>query len=106
VQNRIYMSERALNQLRRSCPTSFGPVSSRVLQRKCACGGAPGLDGKCGECRKKKRLGLQTKLKVNQPGDIYEQEADRIADQVLAEPGHSGVRDAPPRIRRFSWQSL
>ena len=31
----------------------------------------------------KKRLGLQTKLAVNEPGDIYEQEADRIADQVL-----------------------
>lgn len=26
---------------------------------------------------------LQTKLKVNQPGDVYEQEADRVADQVM-----------------------
>lgn len=26
---------------------------------------------------------LQTKLTVNQPGDIYEQEADRVADQVM-----------------------
>jgi Domain of unknown function (DUF4157) len=29
---------------------------------------------------------IQAKLKVNEPGDIYEQEADRIADQVLATP--------------------
>jgi hypothetical protein len=29
---------------------------------------------------------IQTKLKVNVPGDTYEQEADRIADQVV--PGH------------------
>ena len=26
---------------------------------------------------------MQTKLKVSQPGDIYEQEADRIAEQVM-----------------------
>jgi hypothetical protein len=30
-----------------------------------------------------RRLGLQTKLRVNEPGDIYEQEADRVADQVM-----------------------
>ena len=26
---------------------------------------------------------MQTKLKISQPGDIYEQEADRIAEQVM-----------------------
>src|SRR3989304_5445433 len=26
---------------------------------------------------------LQTKLRVNEPGDIYEQEADRVAEQVM-----------------------
>jgi hypothetical protein len=75
------------------------------LQRKCACGGAAGMSGACEECSKKQRLGLQTKLKVNEPGDIYEQEADRIADQVLATPAHPGVSGAPPRIQRFSGQS-
>ena len=59
----------------------------------------------CSECSKKKRLGLQTKLKVNEPGDIYEQEADRIADQVMATPAHPAVSGAPPRIQRFSGQS-
>src|SRR5579859_4239843 len=27
--------------------------------------------------------GLQAKLVVNQPGDVYEQEADRVAEQVM-----------------------
>ena len=33
--------------------------------------------------------GIQAKLKVGQPRDIYEQEADRVADEVMrtAEPG-------------------
>ena len=29
---------------------------------------------------------LQTKLTVNQPGDRYEQEADRVADQIMCLP--------------------
>ncbi|MGD8447063.1 MAG: hypothetical protein PVH85_07885 [Desulfobacterales bacterium] len=29
---------------------------------------------------------IQTKLKVGQPGDIYEQEADRVADKVMRVP--------------------
>ena len=47
-------------------------ASSTRLQRKCACGGTPGPTGECEECGAKKRLGLQTKLKVNTPGDVYE----------------------------------
>jgi hypothetical protein len=31
-------------------------------------------------------VGIQAKLKVGQPGDIYEQEADRIAEQVMRMP--------------------
>jgi hypothetical protein len=32
---------------------------------------------------------IQAKLRIGQPNDIYEQEADRVADQVMrmAEPG-------------------
>jgi hypothetical protein len=80
------------------------PSPGGVLQRKCACGGAAGMSGECEECSKKRRLGLQTKLKVNEPGDSYEQEADRIADQVLAAPAHHAVSGAPPRIQRFMGQ--
>lgn len=43
--------------------------------------------GQCAECQKKK-LGvsgkpLQTKLAISKPGDAYEQEADRVAEQVI-----------------------
>ncbi|MFV1977704.1 MAG: hypothetical protein ACC651_18330 [Candidatus Scalindua sp.] len=29
---------------------------------------------------------IQAKLKIGQPGDMYEQEADRVADQVMRMP--------------------
>jgi hypothetical protein len=77
--------------------------SNHSLQRKCSCGGTSDPTGECEECSKKKRLGLQTKLRVNEPGDRYEQEADEIADQVLATPSHS-ASSAPPRIQRFAGQ--
>jgi len=80
------------------------PSQSGILQRKCACGGSAGMSGECEECSKKQRLGLQTKLKINEPGDIYEREADRIADQVLAMPAHPAVSGAPLRIQRFVGQ--
>ena len=48
---------------------------------------------------------IQAKLKVNEPGDIYEQEADRVADQMMAVPAHPAIKGAPPRIQRFSRQS-
>jgi len=77
---------------------SWSDWVSRPLQRKGACGGPAGLTGECEECSKKKRLGLQTKLKVNEPGDIYDQEADRIADQVISTRAHPGVSGAQPRM--------
>jgi hypothetical protein len=78
-----------------------------LLQRKCACGGSAGLSGECTDCQSKKLLGktLQTKLCVNEPGDMYEQEADRVADQVMSTPAHPAVSGAPPRIQRFSGQA-
>lgn len=57
-----------------------------MLQRKCACGGTPGPSGECEGC-KRKRLALQTKLAINQPGDRFEQEADRMADAVVSGRG-------------------
>ena len=76
-----------------------------VLQRKCACGaGASGLTGECAECSKKK-LRLQTKLRVNEPGDVYEREADRVAEQVLAQPARGDVSNAPPRIQRYAGEA-
>ena len=91
-------------------PQAIDPTARRsqpvLLQRKCACGaGASGLTGECAECSKKKMVGLQTKLRINEPGDIYEQEADRVAEQVLAKPACPHVSGASPRIQRFSGQS-
>jgi hypothetical protein len=65
---------------------SVSPLSTGMplLQRKCACGGG------CPRC--KDELGIQTKLKIGEPGDKYEQEADRIADEVMRMPEPSVQR--------------
>ncbi|HXU46557.1 MAG TPA: hypothetical protein VN783_13600, partial [Thermoanaerobaculia bacterium] len=46
---------------------------------------------------------LQAKLAVNTPGDAHEQEADRVADQVLRmpDPAAPGFTPAPPAIQRL-----
>lgn len=77
--------------------------SGFVLQRKCACGGSAGLTGECATCRTNKLLGkpLQAKLRVSAPSDEYEQEADRMAEEVmrmpdgLADPGGSPTSTVP-----------
>jgi hypothetical protein len=66
--------------------SSTNPVQGGVLQRKCACGNAASATGTCAECQQKQGLSLQTKLRISEPGDRYEQEADRIADQVMRMP--------------------
>ena len=50
----------------------------------------------------KTRVRIQTKLTVNEPGDIFEQEADRVAEQVMrmpdsamALPNHGPVQRVP-----------
>src|SRR5947209_10947087 len=119
-------------------------AQTKLLQRKCACGGTSGVDGECAEYRSK-RLSLQrsvanpstpstippivhdvlgspgqlletgtrafmeprfghdfsnvrvhtntplvskTDLAISQPGDQGEQEADRMAEQVMQGPKH------------------
>jgi hypothetical protein len=73
------------------------------LQRACACGNPTMAGGECSDCSKKNRPSLQTKLQVNEPGDIYEQEADRIADHAMAAPTHPAL-SVPPHIQRFTGQ--
>ncbi len=72
---------------------SGSSARSGVLQRKCACGGSPGPVGACANCRRKRGPDqaergqpLQAKLRINQPGDRYEQEADRVAGLVMRMP--------------------
>jgi hypothetical protein len=48
---------------------------------------------------------LQRKLKINTPGDIYEQEADRVAGRTLqtkpsSQASHSGNVEAPPIVHQ------
>jgi outer membrane protein OmpA-like peptidoglycan-associated protein len=70
--------------------SSISPLSTRMplLQRQCACGGG------CPRC--KQELGIQTKLKISEPGDRYEQEADHIADEVMRMPEPSVQRQVEP----------
>ncbi len=67
---------------------------STLIHRKssCPCGGG------CPSCQSK--LPIQAKLSVSQPGDIYEQEADRVADQVMRVEAPDIAHNAPPAIRR------
>jgi hypothetical protein len=74
------------------------------LQRQCACGGSVGSGGECAACEES-RLPLQAKLTINKPGDAYEQEADRIAADVMSGSALSRLDAAPLRIQRFSGPS-
>jgi Domain of unknown function (DUF4157) len=69
---------------------SVSPLSTGMplLQRKCACGGG------CPRCQEE--LGIQAKLKISEPGDKYEQEADRVADEVMRMPEPSVQRQVEP----------
>ncbi len=53
-----------------------------ILQRKCACGGSPGMDGECAECRRK-RLALQS-CSTQQPGLST---VPPVVHEVLSSPG-------------------
>jgi len=59
------------------------PAPANFLQRACSCGGSAGPAGKCTECEKDELTGFQAKLRIGRPGDIYEREADRVAEAVV-----------------------
>jgi hypothetical protein len=98
--------------------TPLRPSQGSLMQRKCACGGTAGPIGECAEC-KQKREGeeavsalLQTKLKVSQPGDPYEREADRVAEQVMRMTDSVAMQNtgsfdhpSPHHIQRLSPQT-
>jgi hypothetical protein len=48
---------------------------------------------------------LQAKLSIGASNDPLEQEADRVADQVMAHPANTVAGKAPARIQRFSAQA-
>jgi hypothetical protein len=55
---------------------------SRLLQRKCACGGTPGPDGECAECRKKRLQRGAAGSATNESGAV-----PPIVHEVLRSPG-------------------
>src|ERR1051325_3510384 len=57
------------------------PACTKLLQRKCACGGTRGPSGECEDCRKKR---LQRKIDNRQPNESL---APPIVHQVLRSPG-------------------
>lgn len=78
--------------------------SGLLLQRRCACGSSKSaLTGECEECKSKKRL--LAKLSIGASNDPMEQEADRVANQVLATPAHPAVFGASPHIQRYTGQA-
>jgi hypothetical protein len=95
------MTQQAQTQMSQPAQSAT-PRTGGLLQRQCSCGNHTIAGGECQACSNKR---LQTKLQVNEPGDVYEQEADRIADQVMATPAHHAVNSAPLQIQRFSGQS-
>ena len=62
---------------------SFAPAA-RLLQRKCACGGTPGLTGECDECRKKR---LQRAPENPAPANQNDSPVPPIVHEVLRAPG-------------------
>ena len=72
------MNERAQSQAAPAAKSSFAPVRHNLLQRKCACGGTPGLDGECAGCRRKRLLGSRSA-----PFDQADKEVPRSPDRSL-----------------------
>jgi len=93
------MNKTAAQQAKTS---SFLPSSQGKLQRKCACGNHTVAGGECAECAKK--TVLQRKLTIGASNDPLEQEADRVADQVMAASVNPVINSSTPTIQRVSNQ--
>ncbi|MDO9236677.1 MAG: DUF4157 domain-containing protein [Aquabacterium sp.] len=89
---------------RQANTSSFLLPGQGLLQRKCACGNHTVAGGECAECARNKS-GLQRKLTIGASNDPLEQEADRMAEQVLAASAHSTVGGAPLHIQRYAGQT-
>jgi len=83
--------------------TGFLPHATGMLQRKCACGTQTVAGEECDECKKKKAL--QPKLVIGASNDPLEQEADRVAEQVLSGTARFKPNKPVARLQRYSAQS-
>ena len=79
-QTKALQSHRGLGLSPATEPASVFQNSQLLVQAKssCACG------GDCPRCAG--RLPIQTKLRVSETADVHEQEADRVADQIMRMP--------------------
>lgn len=95
-----------MNRSTHSEPKSVSQSSQGLLQRKCACGQHILTGGTCTQCRStsKSPQPLQAKLRVGGANDRYEQEADRVADQVMTMSERPAVSAAAPRVQRLARQ--
>ncbi len=75
-------------------------LGNQVLQRSLLrrATGIPGLQRKCASCEHdsddEMPAPIQTKLTVNKPGDVFEQEADRVASAVMSMPENTGIEQS------------
>ena len=70
------------------------------LQRQCTSASTHGENDECESSHSHKPL--QAKLAIGASDDPLEQEADRVADQVLAAPRRGAADGAPPHIQRYA----
>lgn len=102
----VIQTKLAVNQPGGKCEQEADSAAKRVmrmpeprLQRKCACGGTPGSDGECAECKRKRvqRNAAQPSTASAQPS-----EAPPIVNEVLRSPGRpldAAIRtDMEPRF--------
>lgn len=78
--------------------------SNLQIQRKPVCRSDSKLSSLRQICEKHKSFGIQKKLKVGSRNDRYEQEADRVAGQVMAMPTNSNIDRETPGIQQLSGQ--
>lgn len=83
------MNVRSLSRVKTTPKPSFAPARTGLLQRKCACGGSPGMTGECDECSRK-RLTLQRRS----GSEARRSKVPPIVHDVLRSPGRSLDPDA------------
>lgn len=93
------MNTRVHTQTKAEVKPSSAPVQRGLLQRKCMCGGAPGVDGECAECRRT-RLQRQPDRRAEPTGmPAIVHDVLRSSGQPL---GGTGVCAAPSFGHDFS----
>jgi hypothetical protein len=94
------------NQYLNSSSLIGGQSDSLLIQRACACGSS------CASCglQEDNQQIIQSKLMVGAPDDDYEQEADRVADQIMQMPDPVIMTELQPIpslvVQRLNYQQV